>query len=158
MVIEEDMEGYTTFQLEVIVNPELARDLLAYGLRNHSPVTAVTRGVHQETPQSIPESVKKLIIQTIPIICDCKDLIFFNIANKYSATFRKIIPQLSSVLFRNYSLLHWRFSFRELSIVFRQLLNLFERCYFYCSVKKSHGIKFSCETAVSEIAVSQVQI
>ena len=29
-------------------------------VRNHSPVTAVTRGVHQETPQSIGESVRSL--------------------------------------------------------------------------------------------------
>ena len=35
-------------------------------VRNHSPVTAVTRGIHRETPQSIHESVKKLIFQTIP--------------------------------------------------------------------------------------------
>ena len=31
MVIEADEEGYTTFQLTVIVNPELERDLMAYG-------------------------------------------------------------------------------------------------------------------------------
>lgn len=31
MVIEADDEGYTTFQLTVIVNPELERDLMAYG-------------------------------------------------------------------------------------------------------------------------------
>lgn len=30
-VIEADEEGYTTFQLTVIVNPELERDLMAYG-------------------------------------------------------------------------------------------------------------------------------
>ena len=34
---------------------------------------------------------------------------FFNIANNYSATFRKIIPQLSGDLFRNFSLLHCLF-------------------------------------------------
>lgn len=31
MVVEADEEGRTTFQMEVIVNPELERDLMAYG-------------------------------------------------------------------------------------------------------------------------------
>ena len=48
MVIEEDMEGYTTFQLEVIVNPELERDLLAYGC-----------GITVLSPQSLVKSIRR---------------------------------------------------------------------------------------------------
>ena len=48
MVIEEDMDGYTTFQLEVIVNPELERDLLAYGC-----------GITVLSPQSLVESIRR---------------------------------------------------------------------------------------------------
>ena len=48
MVIEEDLEGYTTFQLEVIVNPELERDLLAYGC-----------GITVLSPQSLVESIRR---------------------------------------------------------------------------------------------------
>ena len=42
------MEGYTTFQLEVIVNPELERDLLAYGC-----------GITVLSPQSLVESIRR---------------------------------------------------------------------------------------------------
>ena len=42
------MEGYTTFQLEVIVNPELERDLLAYG-----------SGITVLSPQSLAESIRR---------------------------------------------------------------------------------------------------
>ena len=48
MVIEEDLDGYTTFQLEVIVNPELERDLLSYGC-----------GITVLSPQSLAESIKR---------------------------------------------------------------------------------------------------
>ena len=48
MVIEEDLDGYTTFQLEVIVNPELERDLLAYGC-----------GITVLSPQSLAESIRR---------------------------------------------------------------------------------------------------
>ena len=48
MVIEEDMVGYTTFQLEVIVNPELERDLLAYGC-----------GITVLSPQSLVKSIRR---------------------------------------------------------------------------------------------------
>ena len=48
MVIEEDMDGYTTFKLEVIVNPELERDLLAYGC-----------GITVLSPQSLVESIRR---------------------------------------------------------------------------------------------------
>ena len=47
----EDIRGhgrYTTFQLEVIVNPELERDLLAYGC-----------GITVLSPQSLVESIRR---------------------------------------------------------------------------------------------------
>lgn len=48
MVIEEDLDGYTTFQLEVIVNPELERDFLAYGC-----------GISVLSPLFLAESIKR---------------------------------------------------------------------------------------------------
>lgn len=48
MVIEADEEGYTTFQLTVIVNPELERDLMAYG-----------EGIKVLSPKALVASIAK---------------------------------------------------------------------------------------------------
>ena len=58
-------------------------------VRNHSPVTAVTRGVHQETPQSIPESVGNPIL-THPLI-----------NSRLGRMIRMIRPQLDSMTIFN---------------------------------------------------------
>lgn len=48
MVVDVDGEGNTVFQMEVIVNPELERDLLAYG-----------EGITVLSPKSLADSMRR---------------------------------------------------------------------------------------------------
>lgn len=54
MVIEEDLDGFTTFEMRVIVNPELERDLLAYG-----------EGLEVLSPKTLRDTIKKRLKEAI---------------------------------------------------------------------------------------------